>query len=521
MSKSLARTSMLVTILMVIGYVISFLKEVVIANYFGISGAVDAYTIAITIPVTLFAVISVSIQSIVVPLYSDILVNGGEEEARVYINKLITLVGCVAVFFIFLCEVLASPLIYLFAPGFEPEIHSLASSLLRITLPTILFTVLDRVFVGVLNVHRKFVFPTLSLYVLNFILILFIVLLHAEWGITAACVGQVIGSIGQVLFLFIVVHRYIHFRLDFRWKGDDAIKKSMKNSVPIIWTVSLGEVSAIINRMVSSFLFVGSISAISYALKINSVLMQFFTTAIATIVYPLYAESAARKDLTQLNGRVNSTLSIYIFFLLPLMCGILCLKQEVITVAFGRGAFDSDAITLTQQLLGLYCIGITFSAIRETTTKVFYSLQDTTTPAKNTTLGLILTIAFNLTLPLVFGIYGLAIAKSLVAIIISTRLLWELVRKHDEINIGFVKANLPGIVIPSFIMLAVVLLARYIWPIESALVSLLVFTIIGVVTYGLCCILFRPPVMFDILKMTLGDSYSKVEKLITKNHTAK
>lgn len=515
MSKSLARTSILVTILMVIGYVFSFLKEAVIANYFGVSGAVDAYTIAITIPVTLFAVISVSIQSIVVPLYSDILINKGNQEANAYINKLITLIGSIALAFIVLCELFASPLIYLFAPGFDSEVHALATTLLRITLPTILFTLLDRVFVGVLNVHKKFVFPTLSLYVLNISLILFIVLLHAKWGIAAACVGQVAGSIGQVLFLLIVAKNYLNLRLDFHWK-DEAIHKSMKNSVPIIWTVSLGEVSAIVNRMVSSFLFVGSISAISYALKINTVLMQFFTTAIATIVYPLYAESAARRDMQQLNGRVNSTLSIYIFFLLPLMCGVLCLKEELITVAFGRGAFDSEAISLTQQLLGIYCIGILFSAVRETTTKVFYSVQDTATPAKNTTMGLILMIVFNIVLPQVFGIYGLAMAKSLVAIIVSTRLLWQLVKKHEEIKLGQFKTNLPGIGGASLIMLAVMFLVRYIWHIDSALVSLLVLTIVGVLIYAICCILFHPPVMYEVLKMTLGKHYSKISKHIVK-----
>ena len=76
-------------------------------------------------------------------------------------------------------------------------------------------------------------------------------------------------------------------------------------------------------------------------------------------------------------------------------------------------------------------------------------------------MGLILTIAFNLTLPQVFGIYGLAVAKSLVAIIVSTRLLTLLVKKHDEVNLQLVKTNLPGIIIPSLVMLAAVLLIKY------------------------------------------------------------
>ena len=74
---------------MAIGYILSFVKEAIIANYFGISVNVDAYTIAITIPVTLFAMVSVSIQSIVIPLYSDSLINEGNNIA----NSNITITG--------------------------------------------------------------------------------------------------------------------------------------------------------------------------------------------------------------------------------------------------------------------------------------------------------------------------------------------------------------------------------------------------------------------------------------------
>ena len=107
--------------------------------------------------------------------------------------------------------------------------------------------------------------------------------------------------------------------------------------------------------MVASFLFVGSIAALSYAQKLNTIFISFFTSAIATIVYPLYAESAAKGDMQQLNSRINLTMSVYAFFLVPVMAFLLCFKREVVTLAFARGAFDASAIDLTQQLLGSMC----------------------------------------------------------------------------------------------------------------------------------------------------------------------
>ena len=294
---------------MVIGYALSFFKEAIIAYYFGVSSDVDAYTIAITIPVTLFAVVSVSIQSIVIPIYSDLLYNKGVDESRKYISNLITVITIFSSGIIVLCEIFASPLISIFALGFTNEVHDLAVNLLRICMPTVLFAVLDKVVVGVLNVHKSFIFPSFGVYLLNIGLIASIIALHSQYGIAAACVGQIIGSILQIAFLIIVCRKFYKYSYVFDCK-DKSLLKSIKQSVPIIWSISIGEVCAITNRLVASMLFVGSIAALGYATKINTVMMQFFTAAISTIVYPLYAESSAKNELGKLNSRINSTLSV-------------------------------------------------------------------------------------------------------------------------------------------------------------------------------------------------------------------
>ena len=163
-------------------------------------------------------------------------------------------------------------------------------------------------------------------------------------------------------------------------------------SLPVFWSISVAELNAMINRMVASFLFVGSIAALSYAQKLNTIFISFFTSAIATIVYPLYAESAAKGDMQQLNSRINLTMSVYAFFLVPVMAFLLCFKREVVTLAFARGAFDASAIDLTQQLLGFYVLGLLFLSLRGTVTNVFYSLKDSTTPAKNATVGVLINL---------------------------------------------------------------------------------------------------------------------------------
>lgn len=495
------RQSIFVTIVIFIGYAISFVKEAVVARYFGVSAYVDAYTVAVTTPINLFAVIALAIQPIVIPIYSKLLINNGEKSANEYICSLISIIGVFSFAFIVLFEIIASPIVYLFAPGLDPETYQLAVSLLRITLPTVFFTLLDRVFIGVLNVHKQFIFPSLSVYFLNSCVIVLIVLFHHQFGIIAACLGQVIGSIFQIVFLIFFAKKYIHyfFKFDFR---DESIKETGKNIIPIIWSTSIAELDAIVNRAVASFLFVGAISSLGFATKINTVLMTFFTSAIATIVYPLYAESSAKNNISQLNDRVNTTLSIYSFFLLPLMLGILCLKRELITVAFARGAFDVEAVELTQSLLGCYSIGIIFLAFRETITKVFYAMYDTKTPAKNTTFGLIINILLNLLLPLVFGAQGIALATSISAAIMSIRLLYLLVRK-DGINLRPAFAGILKMCMPVLCMsISIICLKHFeaLCPISTLILG----TLVGVIVYVCSSYIFKVPAFFYLKTRLTG-----------------
>lgn len=494
MSKdNLAKTTIWFTIVMCIGYVVSFAKEAVVANYFGVSKEVDAYTVALQVPVILFSFVAVAIQSVVVPLYSDLLYNkGGDESNRFASNLLVTVLLFAGVFFL-LGEILAGGLIYLFAPGFAEETHQLATNLLRITLPTIFFSLIAQVLTAILNVHKRFVLPSLSVLLLNTGLIVTILLLHAQFGIVAACLGQIAGGLLQTLFLLLIVRKLFKWKLVFNLK-DTTLRQAMKMSLPVFWSISVAEVNAMVNKMVASFLFVGSIAAMGYAQKIESIFISFFTSAIATIVYPMYAESAAKGDSTQLNSRINYTLSAYSFFLIPVMMYVLCYKEEIIEIAFARGAFDKSAIDVTQQLLGFYVVGILFLALRGTVTNVFYSLKDSKTPAKNATIGVIINVVLNVTLPFVMGVNGLALATSITAIYITSALLWSLIRKHEELNLKYFFSNIKGIAISSILTFAVVVGIKLMMPEQSVLYSLLIGLFVSVVIYIPLILIFKVPI---------------------------
>lgn len=499
-SSNLAKSSIIVSILLAVGYLVSFVKESIIANYYGVSADVDAYTIAITIPVILFSIVTVSIRSVIVPIYSDLIYNRTKEEADRFICNTLCSLMLVIIILITIMEVWAGLITSFFAPGFDSHTHTLSTKLLRITLPSIFFTVINDVLIGVLNVHKRFIAPSCSVFFLNIGLILTIILLHSRFGIEAAAIGYIIGGGLSVLYISLISITVFKFRPIVNWK-DEYFLRTLQQILPVIWSTSIAEVNAVINRMIASFLFVGSISALSYSNKINSIFISFFITAVATIIYPLYAESAAKKDVEQLSNRINFTLSLYTMILLPIVFGVLCFREEIVSVAFARGEFDPSAVATTASLLGCYCLGLLFMSFRETLTKVFYSLQDMKTPAKNATIGIVLNVVLNLTLPYFMGVEGLAIGSSITAMFISLRLLYLLKKQRQQIRLEYFRRNVIGIVFATLLMFFVVLAFSHLYQEENNYLRLIIGAGLGVVSYVILMWVFRIPIFKQSFKM--------------------
>ncbi len=500
MSKKLVSASFGITFVMFIGSLLSFVKEAAIANYYGVSAEVDAYTIAIQIPVLLFSFISVAVQSVVIPIFSDLWYNKSEQEASKYIDSLIMVLLCLTAGTCVIGEVLAGPFVYLFAPGFDAHTHELSVELLRITFPSIIFSVICQVLIAVLNVHKQFVLNSFAIYFTNITIIVCVVLFHVKFGIAAACGGQLVGDSLRCGYVILLARKFYKFHFAFDFKHP-AVVKTLQNSVPVLWSISIAEVNAIVNRMVGSFLFAGSIAALSYSGKINTFLMQFFVSAIATIVYPLYAESAAKNNIAQLNKRINSTISAYSLFIVPLSLGLIVFRGEVIDLAFGRGAFDKEAIGLTKDLLGILAVGMLFMAFRSTLTNVFYSLNDTKTPAVNASIGAGLNIVLNLTLPLVLGINGIALSTTITAVYVTSVLMWKMIKKFNEINMSEFFSSLKGIVLAGLIMFVCVLAFHHFVTGWSTSVTFTVGVCLGIMIYLISVLLLKVPVAKQILNM--------------------
>ena len=143
-------------------------------------------------------------------------------------------------------------------------------------------------------------------------------------------------------------------------------------------------------------------------------------------------------------------------------------------------------------------------SIRGTITNVFYSLKDSKTPAKNATIGVIINVVLNLTLPFVMGVNGLALATSITSIYITSALVLLLIKKHNDLSLKYYLSNVKGIVLSSVIALSAMIACKIFLPITSSLFSVIIGVLVCAGSYLVMVTLCKVPIVVMVKNVLLN-----------------
>jgi putative peptidoglycan lipid II flippase len=398
--------------------IVGFLRDVVVAWFFGAGLAADAFFMAFTIPNLLrrlFAEGSLTISF--VPVFTECLFKRGQEEAFRLARSawwlLTILLAAVA-----LVGVLLSPLIVkLIARGFlsSPEKFDLTVLLTRIMFPYIFFISLVALAMGILNALGHFAAPALAPVLLNLTMIGSVLFLspHLAEPSKGLAIGVIIGGVLQLALQIPFMVRK-GFRLFVRSPlYHPAIKRIALLMVPAIFGAAVYQMNIVVARVLASYLPEGSVSYLYYADRLVQFPLGVFAIALATAVLPSLSKQAAVGDMEGLRSSFSYAMKLVFFITIPAMTGLIILRAPIVGLLFQRGAFDPATTRLTAEALLYYSLGLwAFSGVR-IVVSTFYALQDTKTPVKIAVISLFVNIVLSILLMRPMRHSGLALATSL------------------------------------------------------------------------------------------------------------
>jgi putative peptidoglycan lipid II flippase len=485
------KKAIILMILTVITKFFGFAREITLSYFYGTSGISDAFLIALTIPTVVFSFIGLGLYTGYIPLYSKLESESGILKANEFTGNLVNILLIICTILIIICSIFMEELIKIFASGFEGEILTLTVWLTRISLLSIYFTGLIHIFKGYLQIKNMYIVPALMSFPMNIFLLLSIAF-SKQFGMEVLGIGIVIAIASEFILLipFIRKNGYTH-KLGIDLK-DENVHKLYYLALPVIFGVSVNQINVLVDRTLASQIVIGGISALNYANKLNLFIQGIFVMSLITILYPNISKMVVNGNILGLKNVLRKALVCISIFVVPASFGSIIFAEQIVTLLFGRGAFDAEAIRLTTTALLFYSIGMIGFGFREILSRVFFSLQDTKTPMINATLGVVLNIVLNLILARYLGIGGLALATSLAATITTILLFVSLHKKvgsfgMKELSVSFVK-----ILIASLAMSFLAIISfNYLLPMLSQNISLLIAISIGMLSYFIIISLMR------------------------------
>jgi putative peptidoglycan lipid II flippase len=492
--------------------IFGFIRDVVIAWFFGAGLVSDAFFVAFRIPNLLrrlFAEGSLSVAFI--PVFTQYLTQQGETDAFEMAKSALRLLSVLLVA-IAVAGILLSPIIVrVIAPGFvtSPEKYSLTVFLTRIMFPYIFFIGLVALCMGILNALGHFAAPALAPVLLNISIIgsVFFIAPHMAEPVTGIAIGVLIGGVLQLaLQVPFLIKKGVYF-----WQQANMYHPGLKKvgllMLPTIFGAAVYQINILVGTLLASLLAQGSVSYLYYADRLVQFPLGIFAIAMATAVLPTLSRQAAKKDLQAVRDTFSYAMKMVFFITIPSMVGLIVLREPIVALLFQRGAFDSQTTRLTAYALLYYSIGLwAFSAVR-IVVSTFYALQDTKTPVRMAIVSVCANIILGVILMGPMGHGGLALSTSLASMLNLGLLVWALRTKLGGLGLKSITESACKTVVCSGMMGAVVwATAVLIIPPENGSLSGLFFGLMGsivtgLVLYGFFSVLLKSTELKNVLEL--------------------
>lgn len=445
------KTAILLMVLTIVSKIMGFVREIGLSYFYGATNISDAYLISVTIPTVIFALIGAGISTGYIPMFSSIETEYGEKEAKRYTNNLINIILLFCTFIVAFVLIFTEPVVKLFASGFTGETLALTIKFTKISIIGIYFTGVLFVFSGFLQIKGNFAMPALIGIPMNIIIIISL-FISSKTDIMVLAIGTMLASISRLIFLIPSVKKKGYkykFILDFK---DKHIINMAKIAIPIIIGVSVNQINVLVDRSLASNLAVGGISALNYANKLNGFVQGIFVISISTAMYPMISKMAAKKDMKGLELSIIEAINTISILVIPATIGAMVFSKEIVSLLFGRGAFDPKALSMTSTALFFYAIGMIGFGLREVLSRAFYSLKDSKTPMINGVVAVSTNIVLNIILSKFLGVGGLALATSISALLSSTLLTLALRKKLNGFSFRKIFGSWVKILLASLVM---------------------------------------------------------------------
>lgn len=409
--KGLLKPTIQITLLSFVGIIFSFLSQLVIAYYFGITTERDAYFAAIVVPTYLGTIFTGSIGFVFLPQIIE-LRNNNFKESNKLINTVLVSTTLVLLILIFLGIYFSESILRVTALGFDDEKIIYTQKLFRILLLSSLFLVLTNLVSYLYQIKQRFIRPALAPLIIVPISILFVVTLNSEIGIMSLALGSLVGSVISLLIVLpILFTKEFSFNLRINMLDENFIS-IIKISIPLFLGGILFRSAPVFERMIASGLPPGSISILGYSGQLITTLATVATSGIIISFFPSMSDSWT-KDINLFNQYLNKGIRSILILTIPIAFSFILFGDTFVEIIFQRGAFTQKDTLAVSETFSLMTPAFIMLCLGGITSKIYYISKRTLDLTIISSFELLSYFLLSYFLSQYFGYKGIAIGTSI------------------------------------------------------------------------------------------------------------
>jgi len=393
--------------------ILGLVREGLIASIFGASGSTSAFDATSIVPKMVYELlIGGLLSAALVPVLSDYASEEHRAQMEHVLSILLSLAAVVLIAVVAALELGAHWVAPLLLGGFDSQLLSVATKLVRIIVPSILIYG----FSGILQAYhyacKRFVYPAAGAPAHNLGMIIAVILLAPRLDIASLSVGVLVAASAQLLVQLPGL-RGLHLSLNFDWHHP-AVRRILRLYAPVVLSIVIANLGIVIDRNLASRTAEEAITWMNKATFLIQLPLGLVSMAISLAILPTLCQIDARKELDKFKRTFTRGMRLVLVVIIPATAGLFALGEPIIRLIFEHGEFAPVDTAQTWRALRCYLPGLPFAAIDLPLVFAFYAQKDTITPVLVGILGVLVYLAVGPALAFVagWGFVGLVVANS-------------------------------------------------------------------------------------------------------------
>jgi len=440
-STGLLKSAGLIMVVILLSKLTGFLRDVIVAKYYGASLVSDAYFYAYQIPALAIVILggmggpfhsaTVSVFSKIIKNFNISPENNIKKLFNTYETFSLLIFGSIAL----ICFFFPQQVMNIIISQATPELSALAAQHLKYMSPVILIGAFLGLYYGILVTYNKFLLPNIAPSMLSIGIILTLVITGGDDTGFYLAIGTTLGALLQLLMQTPVVAKLGYtFKPCFDFFKNKNFKDILELLMPAFLSSTIGQIGIYVDIFFASGLAQGQWTAYGYANRIFQFPVGLMLSALLVPLFPLFTRLVAQNKLDEVKHYFNKGVGSLIYVGTFVMIFIFLERIDIISIALERGAFNHSATIMVANVLFVISLSIIPYMFRDSITRLYYAFQDSKTPFYIAIGSIFLKVIFNSILTKPFGIYGIALSTVMITLI-NGSLLAFLLRKR--ISIGY------------------------------------------------------------------------------------